>query len=61
VVYLLFGNGPARTSLPDELAAEIRVDGSVEQDISVAEDVARSSRELSQGERVLGGLFPGQP
>jgi MoxR-like ATPase len=61
VVYLLFGNGPARTSLPDELAAEIRVDGSVEQDISVAEDVARASRELSQGERVLGGLFPEQP
>lgn len=58
VVYLIFGNGPARTELPADLAADIAVDGSVEQDIDVAEDVAETARELKQADRVLGSLFP---
>lgn len=58
MVYLIFGNGPARTELPADLASDIRVDGSVEQDIAVAEDVAEASRELKQADRVLGSLFP---
>jgi hypothetical protein len=59
VVYLVFGGGPARRSLPDGLAADIRIDGSAEQDIEVVEDVAASARTLAQGERVLGSLFGG--
>lgn len=58
VVYLLFGNGPARTMLPDDLAADIQIDGSAEQDISVAEDVAAHARTLGAGVRVLDALFP---
>lgn len=58
VVYLLFGNGPARTMLPDDLAADIQIDGSAEQGISVAEDVAAHARTLGAGVRVLDALFP---
>lgn len=57
VVYLVFGKGPARRVLPEGLAADIRIDGSAEQDIEAAEDVASAARTLAQGERVLGSLF----
>lgn len=58
VVYLLFGNGPARTELPEDLAEDIQIDGSADQDISVAEDVADHARTLGAGVRVLDALFP---
>lgn len=58
VVYLLFGNGPARTELPEDLAHDIQIDGSADQDISVAEDVAAHARTLGAGVRVLDALFP---